>query len=418
MSQPGAVWITGIGTATPFGGGTAAFADALLAGRSAVRRVTGFDVRDHPSQIAGQLGDVPCPPPFETPAGLQPFTGRSDVPFAALHPWERLVLWCCSSALADSGLWARRAELRVGIVLGVGAEWLLDWEADSLGGGNEVRRARPADALGLTARAKRLLGLTGPASSVSAACASANFALAQARQWLRLGWADVCLAGACDASVTPMSLAGFGNLRALSRRNDDPATASRPFDRGRDGFVMGEGGAVFVLEPEAAARRRGARAYAEVAGCGASSDAHNMVIPSPDPGPAADAVRRALADAGVAPEQVDYVNAHATSTPVGDIAEARVLASVFGPALGRVPVSSTKSMTGHLLTAAAAVEALACVVAMQRRALPPTINLDDPDPECPLLHVAHHAWERPVRVALSNSFGFGGSNTCLVLRAV
>jgi 3-oxoacyl-[acyl-carrier-protein] synthase II len=143
-----------------------------------------------------------------------------------------------------------------------------------------------------------------------------------------------------------------------------------------------------------------------------------MVIPSPDPGPAAAAMQQALADAGVAPEQVDYINAHATSTPVGDIAEARVMASVFGPALERVPVSSTKSMTGHLLTAAAAVEALACIVAMKRRALPPTINLDDPDPDCPLLHVANHAWERPVRVTLSNSFGFGGSNTCLVLRAV
>src|SRR5262249_3988055 len=185
------------------------------------------------------------------------------------------------------------------------------------------------------------------------------------------------------------------------------------------------------LEPAASARKRSARAYGRVAGCGASSDAHNMVIPSPDPGPAMAAMRQALADAAVAPEAVDYVNAHATSTPVGHVAEAnvpqwvvggvaegKVRKGVFGRALGRLPVSSTKSMTGHLLTAAAAVEALACVVAMERGAVPPTINLDDPDPDCPLCHVANQAREHPVRVAVSNSFGFGGSNTCLVLGKV
>jgi 3-oxoacyl-[acyl-carrier-protein] synthase II len=225
------------------------------------------------------------------------------------------------------------------------------------------------------------------------------------------------LAGACDMAVTPMSLAGFGNLRALSRRNDEPELASRPFDKERDGFVMGEGGAVFVLERAESARRRSARVYAEVAGCGASSDAHNMVIPSPNPEPATLAMRQALSDARVNPADVDYINAHATSTPVGDIAEARVLEAVFGTALPCVPVSSTKSMTGHLLTAAAAVEAVACLVAMERMALPPTINLHQPDPECNLRHVANQAEVHQVRVAVSNSFGFGGSNTCLVLRA-
>jgi 3-oxoacyl-[acyl-carrier-protein] synthase II len=215
-----------------------------------------------------------------------------------------------------------------------------------------------------------------------------------------------------------MSLATFGNLRALTRRNTEPQAASRPFDKGRDGFVLAEGGVVFVVEPSATARRRGARVYAEPAGFGASSDAYNMVIPSPDPGPAAAAVRQALADAGVSPGDLDYVNAHATSTPVGDAAETRVLHAVLGPAVTRVPVSSTKSMTGHLLTAAAAVEALACVAAMERQALPPTINLHDPDPECDLCHVANEARPAAVRVAASNSFGFGGSNTCLVLKAV
>src|SRR5260370_20745816 len=218
-------------------------------------------------------------------------------------------------------------------------------------------------------------------------------------------------------AVTPMSLAGFGNLRALSRRNTEPAAASRPFDQDRDGFVMGEGGAMFVLEKAASARKRSAHVYGRLAGCGASSDAHNMVIPSPDPQPAIAAMRQALADACLDPASLDYLNAHATSTSVGDIAEAQVLAAVFGDHLARLPVSSTKSMTGPMLTAAAAMEALACLIAMRQQAIPPTINLHNPDPKCPLCHVANQAQERPVQVAVSNSFGFGGSNTCLVLAA-
>jgi len=252
---------------------------------------------------------------------------------------------------------------------------------------------------------------------MSAACASGNYAIALARRWLQLDWVDVCLAGACDMAITPMTLAGFGNLRALSRRNDDPQAASRPFDRDRDGFVMGEGGAMFVLERADRARRRGARVYAEVAGCGASSDAYHMVIPSPHPEPAIAAMRQAIADARLDPSEIDYVNAHATSTPVGDQAEAKVLETVFGSHTATMPVSATKSMSGHLLTAAAAIEALACIIALDRQAIPPTINLHHPDPECRLRHVPNQAQEHRVRVTASNSFGFGGSNTCLILRA-
>jgi 3-oxoacyl-[acyl-carrier-protein] synthase II len=405
VSHPHAVWITGVGTATSLGHAFEPLADQLLAGTSGIDRVTGFDVADHPSQVAAQLRAIPCPPSIEP--------GE----FAALPRLEQVVLWCCESALRDSGWWDRRHDVRVGLALGMGAELLMLFEADALVGGDLITQPgydRPV----LIERVRSRFGLTGPAAVVSAACASGNYALSQARDWLRLGWADICVAGACDAAVTPMSLAGFGNLRALSRRNAAPRTASRPFDRERDGFVMGEGGAVFVLESASSARPRSAPAYAEVAGFGASSDAHNMVIPSPDPEPAIAAVRQALADAGVAPAEIDYINAHATSTPVGDIAETRVLGTVLGEAVHHVPVSSTKSMTGHLLTAAAAVEALACIVAMSRGALPPTINLDDPDPECNLLHVANEARPGKVRVAVSNSFGFGGSNTCLVLKAV
>src|SRR5262249_7545710 len=236
------------------------------------------------------------------------------------------------------------------------------------------------------------------------------------RRWLQLGWADVCLAGACDVSVTPLGLAGFGNLRALTRRNGDPPAASRPFDRDRDGFVMAEGGTLFVLEPAAAARRRGRRPYGELAGFGATSDAAHMIIPGSDPEPAARAIRAALADAGVNPDEIDYLNAHATSTPVGDAAETRVLHAALGDAARTVPVSSTKSMTGHLLSAAAAFEPPPPPVPTAPGPPPPPINLDHPDPECALCHVPHQARPQPVRVAASNSFGFGGSNTCVVLR--
>jgi 3-oxoacyl-[acyl-carrier-protein] synthase II len=397
------IYITGVGVATPLGNSYAELAGNLLAGRSGVRRIDLFPVDDHPSQIGAAVTAVPCP------------DGMAEDAFRRLHKVEQAMLWCSVSALRGAGLWDRRADLRVGIVLGCAAEWNSYWEQDYLQGGHKVfqpqQHIEP-----VVQRARRRLGLTGPAVSLSAACASGNYALALARRWLRLGWADVCLAGACDMAITPLTLAGFGNLRALSRRNDDPAGASRPFDLDRDGFVMGEGGALFVLEPAAAARRRGARALAEVAGCGASSDAYNMVIPSPHPEPAIAAMRQALADAQIDPAAVGYINAHATSTPVGDQAEARVLETVFGPAIGRIPVSSTKSMTGHLLTAAAAVEAIACIVAIQDQAAPPTINLHQPDPECRLRHVANQAEEHPVDVAVSNSFGFGGSNTCLVLR--
>jgi 3-oxoacyl-[acyl-carrier-protein] synthase II len=405
VSHETGIWITGVGAVTPLGSSYETIAEGLLAGRSGVRTVTGFDVTEHPSQIAGQVGRIPCPSGW----------GADD--FAKLHALEQLIVCTCSAALRDAGYWDERQNLRIGMVVGLGAEWMEVWETDALRGGTRVYDPQQ-NSQSLLHAARRKLELSGPVVSVSAACASGNFALAQARRWLELDWVDVCLAGACDMAVTPMSLAGFGNLRALSRRNQEPEAASRPFDRSRDGFVLAEGGAVFVLESLSRASRRGARAYAAMAGCGASSDAHNMVIPSPDPGPATAAMRRALADAHIDPTAVDYVNAHATSTARGDAAEARVLEAVFGEAVRKVPVSSTKSMTGHLLTAAAAVEALACVIALERQVLPPTINLVDPDPECDLCHVRNQAQTHRVRVAVSNSFGFGGSNTCLVLRAV
>jgi 3-oxoacyl-[acyl-carrier-protein] synthase II len=403
MEQLEPVWITGIGAATPLGSALADIEANLLAGRSGVVLVRRFPTDDYPSRIAALL-----------PESLRP-QGCEFENFATSQPLDQLAYCCVESALLDANLWNARHAARVGLVLGIGAEWMLHWEADSLQGG--MRLYDPdLDHDSTIERVQLALGLSGPALALSAACASGNHALEIGRQWLRLGLVDICVAGALDLAVSPIGLATFGNLRALSRRNTDPTAASRPFDRGRDGFVLGEGGVAFVLERAGNARRRGANAYAEVAGCGSSSDAYHHVIPSPDPRPAATAMRQALADARIEPQDVDHVNAHATSTPVGDTAEAAVLRLVLGDDASRIPVTSTKSLTGHMLTAAGAFEALACLTAMRHQAIPPTINLDEPDVD--LCLVANEARPHPIRIAVSNSFGFGGSNTSLVLRAV
>jgi 3-oxoacyl-[acyl-carrier-protein] synthase II len=403
MSDEQSVWITGVGAVSPLGTDFAEISASLLAGKSAIRPVTGFDASEHPCQIAGQLSLPECPSEIDA----QSYDGG--------FPLDQCAIWCCLQSLKDAGLWVEHSNLRIGLVLGVAAEAMSHWDTDVRRGGSlihDAARSRPSTA----AVAAHALELRGPTISVAAACASGNHALAQARDWVQLGWVDVCLAGACDMGVTPYSLASFGNLRALSRRNDAPAAALRPFDSDRDGMVLGEGGAVFVLERADRAQSRGRDAYAELAGVGMTSDAYHLVIPSPDPTYAVAAMRQALAVADVHLEEVDYVNAHATGTPVGDACEARALHEVFGGFISDVPVSSTKSMTGHLLGAAAAIEALACLAAMTCGAIPPTINLDRPDPACDLRHVANTAEERNVRVAMSNSFGFGGHNTSLLLR--
>jgi 3-oxoacyl-[acyl-carrier-protein] synthase II len=397
------IWITGVGLATPLGTDLATLEENFLAGKSAVTPVSTFSTTDFPSRIAAQILDVPCPSSLDRTS------------FGDLARIEQVTLWAVESALRDAGWWGSHRDMRIGLVMGMGAEWLEIWETDFLRGGDRVHDPS-RDLESTLERAQCRFGLSGPVLNLSAACASSNFALEIGREWLRLGMVDVCVAGGCEMAVSPLGLSTFGNLRALSRRNSDPAGASRPFDRARDGFVLGEGGIAFVLERADNARRRSAPAYAEIAGCGSSSDAYHQVIPSPDPMQAGEAIRRALADARVGVEQVDHVNAHATSTPVGDATEAAVLRLVFGDSIDRIPVTSTKSMTGHLLTAAGAIEVIACLTAMRHRAIPPTINLDDAD-----VHLDLVGWqprEHKVKVAISNSFGFGGSNSCLVLKAV
>jgi len=400
------VAITGIGAVSPVGNSFRDIADSLLAGRTGVRSIDPGAFARESHQFAATVEQIPAPPPGVCPLDAQGF--------ADLTRLERMCVSPVAHAIADAGFGPQRGRLRIGLVLGLGAEHLKTWELDFLAGGTQVFTPRPADTL--VQRVARLMQLQGPAVTVAAACASSGYAMALGRTWLQAGWVDACVVGGCDV-LSPTALAAFYNLRALSRRSDDPAKASRPFDRDRDGFVMGEGGACFVLERLSAASDRGARVYGELAGVGMSSDAIHMVTPCSDSTQAARAIAQALADARVTAAEIDYVNAHAAGTPVGDAAEAGAIRLALGRAADGVPVSSTKSMSGHLISGAAAFEAVACLAAIDRQAVPPTLNLDHPDPECQLDHVPHVARCRPVRVVASNSFGFGGANLCLVIRA-
>lgn len=395
------VVITGMAAVSPLGSDPDGILDSLFAGVSGVRQVD-VDKRVQTATLFAAPVTVIALP-----------TGVAAEEFAALNRLEQMCLTPLVGALADSGIDQSVGGPRIGLVLGLGAEQLKAWELDFLAGGRTVFEAQRSPTLvhRLAARA----GITGPALTVAAACASSGYALALARSWIDSGWVDVCVAGGCDV-LSPTAIAAFYNLRALSRRADDPAKASRPFDRARDGFVMGEGGGFFVLERRTEAAARGARPRGELAGVGMSSDGVHMVTPSSDPTQAARAITAAMADAGVSPAEVDYFNAHAAGTPVGDVAEAAAIRLACGVATDNIPVSSTKSMTGHLVSGAAAFEAVACLGAIERQAVPPTVNLDEPDPDCPLLHVPHVARPHPVAVAASNSFGFGGSNLCLVFR--
>ncbi len=263
-------------------------------------------------------------------------------------------------------------------------------------------------------------GLRGPSYSTVSACSSGAHAIGEASEWIRRGKVDVMVAGGAEATITPVGIAGFEAMFALSKRNEDPAHASRPFDKGRDGFVVGEGSGVLVLESLTHARKRGARIYAEVTGYGASSDAHHMTQPAPNHEGAQRAMRMALEDANVTPDAIDYVNAHGTSTPIGDVEESRAIASVYGANASdkKLWVSSTKSMMGHLLGAAGAVETAICALTIADGRVAPTINLVDPDPACALDFVANVSRERRVRHAMNVSFGFGGTNCALVLSSV
>jgi 3-oxoacyl-[acyl-carrier-protein] synthase II len=261
-----------------------------------------------------------------------------------------------------------------------------------------------------------VLGLKGPNESVVTACATGNHSIGSAARWIQLGHAQAMLAGGVEAAVTPMGISGFNALKGLSTRNGEPERASRPFDDGRDGFVMGEGAGIIVLEELGHALARGARIYAEFAGYGATADAYHLTAPSPDGEGAVRCMRMAIRDAGLEPAQIGYINAHGTSTKYNDAIETKAIKSVFGEQAYRVPVSSTKSMTGHLLGAAGGIESIVAALVIDRGVIPPTINLEHPDTECDLDYVPNVARRAEVRAVLSNTFGFGGTNACLVFK--
>ena len=402
------VAITGIGVVTPIGTGTDAFWDALVAGRSGAGPIEAFDASDYATRIACQVRD------FDPARYMDPRAAARCDRFAQLAIAAGMLAW------DDAGLDDSVDRTRAGVVVGsgIGGLYTIEEQHDQLR--TAPRRVSPFTVPKLMPNAApaslaMLLGLRGINHCVTSACATGAHALGEAMLSIRAGRADVVLAGGSEAALTPLALAAFDRMGALSRRNDEPERASRPFDAGRDGFVFGEGAGVLVLESEEHARARGARVLARLAGYGATADAYHLTQPDPEGDGAARAMTMALEDAGLYPTDVDYVNAHGTSTPYNDRVETLAIKRALGPESKRIPVTSTKSQTGHLLGAAGAVEAAATALIMQRGVIPRTLNLDEPDPECDLDYVADEPREQRVEVALSNSFGFGGQNACLVL---
>ena len=401
------VVVTGMGVVSPLGVGLDAFWDGLTHGRSGLRRITRFDASPYPSQIAGEVPD------FDAAAYLP----RRDI--VRTDVFIHFALISAQAALADSGVKIDGQNDRVGVSVGTGMGGipllLSSWETLRQEGMAGVSAyALPGSLPNMAAGwVSMRTGARGPLFSPATACAASSQAVGDAFRAIQRGDAEVMLAGGTDSLIHPLVVAGFSAIRALSTRNDDPAGASRPFDRDRDGFVLAEGAGIMVLEALDVAQARGARIYAELLGYGLTADAHHPTASSSD-GPAR-AMRLALADAKLTPETVDYINAHGTSTPLNDQHETEAIKAVFGDHARRLAVSSIKSMTGHLVGAAGGVEAIATVLALHHGILPPTINYTTPDPACDLDYVPNQARRVPIRAAMSNSFAFGGTNAILVL---
>jgi 3-oxoacyl-[acyl-carrier-protein] synthase II len=402
------VVVTGLGVVSPLGIGIDPFWTGLIGGTSAVRRITRFDASNLPSQIAAEVTDF-------NPEAYLP---RRDV--VRTDTFIHFALTAGLEAFADAKLNPSPGDARTGVSIGtsMGGLPLIFATYDGLQR-EQMRGVNPYAMPGfLPNMAASWLsirfGARGPIASATTACAAGAQAIGDASRFIERGDADVMIAGGADALLTPFVVACFGALRALSTRNDDPAGASRPFDKDRDGFVLGEGAGILVLEELDHARQRGARIHAEIGGYAMTADAHHPTAGTED-GPAR-AMAGALADARVPPERVGYINAHGTSTPHNDANETRAIKQVFGEHARRLAVSSTKSMIGHLLGAAGAVEAVATVLALERGVLPPTINYHSPDPECDLDYVPNHARQTDADVAMSNSFGFGGVNASLLFK--
>jgi 3-oxoacyl-[acyl-carrier-protein] synthase II len=406
------VVITGVGTVNSLGHSAPETWGKILEGCSGVAPITLFDATEFTSRIAGEVKD---------------FDGESVTDAHEVRKLDRFTLFgmkAADEAIADSGIAQAFDPERAGVLFGVGIGGLTDIEATKeLLLERGPRRISPhfIPKIMMNAVAGRVsmkYGMQGANFVTASACASANHAIGLAFREIRSGYAEVMVAGGAEATVTPLGIGGFCALRALSTRNDAPTEASRPFDKGRDGFVLGEGAGAVVFEEYEHARARGAAIYAEITGFGMGADAFHITQPAPEGRGAARAIRMALDDARVDPDQVTYVNAHGTSTPINDPLETQAIKAVFGAHARRLAVSSTKSMTGHLLGAAGALEIVVCALTVRDGKVHPTINLTDPDPECDLDYVPEGTREMPVQHALSNSLGFGGHNATLLLSRV
>ncbi|NDC34240.1 MAG: beta-ketoacyl-[acyl-carrier-protein] synthase II [Synechococcaceae bacterium WB9_2_112] len=405
------VVITGLGAVTPIGNDISQYWEGLSSGRNGVAGITLFDASRHACRFAAEVKG------FDPSGWLEPKEAKR---------WDRFCQFgvvAAKQAVAHAGLSIDAAnQHRVGVAIGSGVGGLLMMETQA-----QVLHERGPDrvspfcvpmmipnmATGLAAIA---LGAKGPSTAVATACAAGSNAIGDAFRLIQLGLADAMVCGGAESAITPLGVAGFASAKALSFRNDDPATASRPFDAERNGFVIGEGAGVLVLESLEHARARGATLLAEIVGYGMTCDAHHITAPSPGGVGGAEAIRLAIQDGRLTPEDVDYINAHGTSTPANDSNETSAIKSALGERAHQIPVSSTKSMTGHLLGGSGGIEAVAAVLAIQHQLVPPTINYQNPDPACDLDVVPNQAREAKVDVVLSNSFGFGGHNVCLAFR--
>ena len=408
------VVITGMGVVTPVGNGIETFWSNLKNGISGIATIDAFDTSGYDCKIGGQVRDFDPKPFFKNPKDVR----RTD-------RFTHLAMAAAKMALADSGIdidnLKERDRFGVMVSTGIGGLKTLQDQLQILVTKGPGRNSPFTIPMLISNMAGGVISmefdLRGPNLCIVTACATSNNAIGESWRIIKFGDADMFLAGGAEASIVEIGVAGFSAMRALSTRNDEPERASRPFDRDRDGFVMSEGSGVVVVEELEHARARGAKIYCEITGYGVSADAYHMTAPPPDGEGAARAMKMALDHARVSPEQVDYINAHATSTDIGDLCETRAIKQIFGGYANKVSISATKSMTGHLLGGAGGIEMAACALAIRDSVIPPTINLENPGEECDLDYTPHVAREKRVRVALNNSFGFGGHNATLVASA-
>ena len=405
------VVITGLGVLSPVGVDADSFWNSLCAGKSGVGPITKFDVSEFEAQIAGELKDI----------NLEDHIGKKEA--RRLDEYVQFAVVATQSALDDSGLDLDAEDKeRVGVVIGSGVGGIKTFEREHANlikkGSNRISPFFiPMMIADMAPGYVSIVhGLKGPNYTTVSACSSGAHAIGDAFRILERGDADVMISGGTESSICPMAVGGFSNMKALSLRNDDPEGASRPFDSGRDGFVLGEGAGVIILETLEHAKQRGANIYAELVGYGATADAFHMVAPHENGEGAIRAMKLALKDADLRPDDIDYINAHGTSTPLGDKIESNAIKDTFGDYAYRLAASSTKSMIGHLLGAAGGVEFIATLLSVFHDKVHPTINHDTPDPDCDLNYVPNEAQEKTVRAAMTNSFGFGGHNVSLVVK--